>query len=473
MSYFAIENFNFGLDARRLPEATPPGALIQAENVVINRGGELESVKKFVLKYNIPAGTFGLAAVKDNLYVFGSVADPGVPAGITYQRLQHETGGVNMTAILNYDIFAGKLFVVAQFDNGDTRAFYDGTRVAGLLPGSGTAFDGLNPGAGVRLMKSKMYACNGTNLLFSALGDASKFDEAATGSGLIDITLEVSEEADIVGMQRYQDKLAVASGKNISLWAVDPDPTKYQVVQVLDNMSLLAARTFRSFGDKDVFGLMNTGFRSLEAMNASLAAAIDDVGTPIDDLVTDYVDTLSADVVAAACSVIEPKVGRYLCSLGEKIFAFTFFKRSKISAWTTMAPGLNMTDMVTTKSNRLYTRAGNQVYLYGGDANTSYTENQVTVELPYLDAKTISTWKKWKGIDIVCKGKWTVEYNYDPEHPDIWVGNSTITSTTLAKTAIGIAADAPVFKLRLTHQKEEKAVLSKIILHYEKTPKED
>lgn len=473
MAYFVIEDFKSGLDSRRLAEATPAGALITLENAVINRGGEIEKAKDFKLAYTIPPGTFGLAALKESLYVFGSGADPGVPAGLTFQALVHEGGAPPaMSRFVNWDVFASKLFTIAEYTDNSRRAFYDGTIVAGLLPGSGTAFDGLDPGDACRTLKNKMYICNGSNIMFSKLGDASIFDELATGSGLIDITLEVTEEADIVGMQRYQNKLAVASGQNVSMWNVDPDPTKYSVDQVLENLSLVAARTMRAFGDHDDFMLSDTGYRSLRAINASLAAGVDDVGTPIDDIVTDYMDTLSSDTIRQSIAIIEPRTGRYLDALGEKIFAFTYFAKSKISAWSTIVPGINLTDLVRA-GKRIYGRAGNKVYLYGGPMNTDYTPNQVTVELPYLDARKLSTWKSWTGIDIICRGAWKVEINDDPNNPNVWKTVANITRTTVAKQKGAMAQYGPVLKFKFTHQGAGAATLSKIVMHYEETKRQD
>lgn len=472
MAYLVIEDFKMGLDGRRLQEATPAGALITLENAHINRGAEIEKAKKFSLSHALPNGTFGLASLKEALYTFGSTADPGVPAGITYQKLTHEAGAVPaMSRIVNWDVFAGKLFVIAEYANGDRRAFYNGVIVAGLLAGSGTVFAGLVLGDLCRTLKNKMYLCSGTNLLFSKIGDAAIFDETLTGSGLIDISLEVPEEANIVGGGRYQDKLAVMSRKNVSLWTVDPDPAAYEVGQVLENLSNVSAKSIRSFGDHDLFNLTDTGVRSLRAFNSSLAAGVSDVGTAIDDIVIAKMDSVSADTVSQAASAIEPRSGRYFLALGDLMYIFTYFSTSKISAWSVYNPGVNITDFAIV-NKRVYARAGNSVYLLGGAANDEYTDQVVTIETPYLDGRSLGTWKEWEGFDIVCQGTWDIDINTDPTDPDVWEPIATLAHTSIEEAMSGVDAEAPMIKFRFTHQAAGRAVLSKLIAYYKKTGKE-
>lgn len=467
MAYFVIEDFKIGLDKRRLPAATPAGALITLQNGHINRGGEIEKAKKFVSKYTLPAGTFGLSALGTSLYVFGSAADPGVPYGVTYQRLQHEAAAA-MSELMTWDIFAGQIFATARYANADRRAFYNATIIAGLQAGSGTDFDGLVISSAALTYKNKVYLTSGTNLLFSAGGDASEFDEMVTGSGLIDFSVHVSNEAELNGLAAYQNYLAVLSTQNIAIWQTDPDPASYELIQVLPNLGTNAPRSVVSFGDYDIFFLSDTGVRSLRAVNSSLSAGVSDVGTPIDDLIVAHMDTLSPEVIRTACAILEPKDGRYLLSLGDTIYVFSFFQASKISAWSTWSPGFNITDFVTL-AGRLYGRSGNTIYLLGGDDNDEYTDQEVIVEMPFLDARTLATWKEWEGLDVICEGAWRVDVNSNPNKhgdPAAWTTVANLTENTTDKAMIGLDQYGPVLQFRFVHQGEGDAKLSKVIIHY-------
>lgn len=134
-----VREFKGGLDARRLPEATSGGVLIKAQDGHINRGGEFEQRCAFVPEYDLPAGaTVGLAAVPSTgLYTFGHDAAPTMPSGVTYQRLQN--GSNVLTRVASYDLFAGKIYAAAEYDDGSCLHFYDGTSVSSWADGRARA----------------------------------------------------------------------------------------------------------------------------------------------------------------------------------------------------------------------------------------------------------------------------------------------------------------------------------------------
>ena len=135
MAYILVENFNLGLDRRKKRVSGQPGSLWLGTNVHLTRGGEVESRKKFVKKYVLPAGTFGLHALSSALYTFGSVADPGVPVGVTYQQLVHSDGSTAMSKLLKAENFDGHIYAIAEFVDGNVFHYFNGQRV--------TAWDGI------------------------------------------------------------------------------------------------------------------------------------------------------------------------------------------------------------------------------------------------------------------------------------------------------------------------------------------
>lgn len=130
-----IKEFVGGLDTRRMPETTSGGVLVRADNGHISRGGEFEKRAAFVPRFTLPAGTAGLAATRIGLYVFGHGPAPTMPTGVYYQRLQHPNGFSVLTRILSWDLYAGKLYVVAEFGDGSVLHFYDGVRVTDWFDG--------------------------------------------------------------------------------------------------------------------------------------------------------------------------------------------------------------------------------------------------------------------------------------------------------------------------------------------------
>lgn len=123
-----ITDFKYGMDRRRPRVAGQAGTLWTGCNVHISRGGDIERPKKFVPTYTLPANTFGLGAVRGQLYTFGSIAPPTMPNGVQYQQLAAPDGSA-MTRVLDVRPTDGKLYVIARYANGNVYHFYNGVRV--------------------------------------------------------------------------------------------------------------------------------------------------------------------------------------------------------------------------------------------------------------------------------------------------------------------------------------------------------
>ena len=129
MPYLHISDFKYGMDRRRSQFSGIPGTLWILRNAFISRGGDIVRAKKFDPAYSLPAGTFGLAGLKGQPYVFGSATSPvGLPFGVQYQQLAAPSTPT-MVRVLDAKPVDGKLYVVAEYDNGNVYHFYDGSRV--------------------------------------------------------------------------------------------------------------------------------------------------------------------------------------------------------------------------------------------------------------------------------------------------------------------------------------------------------
>jgi hypothetical protein len=130
MTYISVPDFKHGLNRLRPQVAGLPGELWNAVNCVISRGGDIEAAKKFVPEYVLPTGaTFGLGDVNGVAYVFGTASSPaGMPPDLVYQQLTY-SGGANLVKVHDARSFSGKMYVIAEFDDGNILHFYDGAQV--------------------------------------------------------------------------------------------------------------------------------------------------------------------------------------------------------------------------------------------------------------------------------------------------------------------------------------------------------
>lgn len=415
-----VKEFMGGLDARRLPETTPGGALIVGRDGHITRGGEFEQRAAFVKFADLPAGeTKGLAATNSGLFVFGHAAGV-VPSPVSYQRLP-PPAAQTITEFLSATLFKGKLFAAARFSDGLVYNFFDGARVTDWPASPFATF--------VRTVQQKVYGVAGPNLHFSAIADATKFN-SGTGHGFVDLSTQATGSEELTAIAQYQNFVAVFAGRTIQLEFVDPDPTLNRLVQTLNNTGTVAPRSVTQFGDNDVFYLDESGIRSLRARETINVAFSSDTGNPVDDLVVPKMASLSPEQRARAIGIIEPRDGRLWMAINDEIFVFSYFTGSKVSAWTVYRPGFVVDDMVVFE-RKVYLRSGDAVYVYGGSGEEfDYAGVEAEAWLPYLDANAPTRAKSFTGIDAAVRGTWELRVGLDPTDLNASDKVATVTETT-------------------------------------------
>jgi hypothetical protein len=327
---------------------------------------------------------------------------------------------------------------------------------------------GLYAETTLKIHKNKVYSAHEATLLFSGVAEPTKWKSEDTGSGAIDMSSQASGFEDITAVSVYQNNLAIFARNVTQIWFVDPDPDSNQQLQVLENTGTRSPGSVIGFGDSDVFFLADTGIRSLRARDSSNAAAVSDVGTPIDPLIVSVLASLTEAQIVGAKAVIEPKDGRYILSLGTIMYVFSYFASSKVSSWSTYERNLQV-DWFAKSGTKIYARAGDKIYLLGGSGGTTHDNSPVVVELPYIDGNKLANWKHWTGVDMAVEGTWLVEYNSDPNQPTVWETIATIDKHTIGELNNAVQAFAPVFKLRFTNTTTTAAKIGTILVHYKDT----
>jgi len=465
MPYVVIQDFRSGLDRRKASAAAPAGSLQTATNLHITRGGEIQKRLAFVPKYQLPPGaTFGMAGANGALYVFSSTPQI-VPAGVTCQVLA-APNSPNVSSINAAEFFNGQVFASANFSDGTSHCFNNGTLVGDWEAGSGATVAGQRA-ISVLTVKNKVYATFGSLLNFSTIATPTSW-QAGSGYGYINMSNQSAGSEALTGLGRYQGMLAVFSRRNTQIWYVDPDPLQNAQKQVIPNIGTFAPKSIENFGDIDVIFLSDTGIRSLKVRDASNQAGVSDIGTPVDDEIISYMRTLPDDQKASATAVLEPIDGRYILALGQRNYVYSYYPSSNIAAWSRYDPGFVISDWVS-MNGQVWARSGDTIYLLGGDDGQTYDASIVTVELPYLNGQQLATWKAFTGIDMVSQGEWQVFGNTDPDQPDIWSLIAIIadgTNSTVAGLDIDMVGDSPLIKLKFVNSRPGPAKISQVVVHY-------
>lgn len=185
----------------------------------------------------------------------------------------------------------------------------------------------------------KLYALCGSTLFFSAIDRPTAFNDLnGAGNSFVPMSNISANSETVVALSLFQGKLASFARRTITVRTVDADPDAWGDPQILENVGTVSGQSVQRIGEwEDVF-LADTGFRSLRARVATDNAEINDLGSPIDKLVTAKLTASTAPQKAAACGVIEPNTNRYWCFLNDTIYVLSYFPSAQIVAWSTYAP---------------------------------------------------------------------------------------------------------------------------------------
>lgn len=382
--------------------------------------------------------------------------------GVTLASSTNMSGGVDAAAALPQ---ISVLNIAGAYDPAD-KIFVtvNGTvyRITGRASGAGTF---------AMVYRGRVYSPANTHFKYSKLNDATNWTDpaASSGAGFINMASQSEGSERLVAANSYAGYVAIFSNRTIRIYDIESDATTNALFQTLDNTGAVAAHSIVGFGNTDVFYLDTTGIRSIRARDASNAAYVNDLGSPVDRHVQDWNRTAGAASVANAVAAIEPTDNRYMLAIGSRIYVFSYFPSAQIAAWSYYEPGFNVSAFARDKS-RLYARAADTIYVYGGMDGTVYPgddEMPVEIDLPFFSAQTPATFKEWTSYDIACSGEWSMTLLLNPADETETVNGGTIIDTTYAGPAQELIGRAPDVAAKFTCRKGGYATFSSFIIHYD------
>ena len=295
-------------------------------------------------------------------------------------------------------------------------------------------------------------------------GDWVSAPNTTAGAGFQVLSNHARQSEELKAMSTYYENMAILAEDCIQIWFYDPDPDVIQLVQVLNNTGTIASKSVIAIGDADVFYLSRSGVRSLKSRDSSNVAYVGDIGNPIDEIIIAAIQADSADG-RDACGILDPRSGRYYLAIGEKVYVFSFFPSSEVSAWSVYEPGFTIEDWAF-DGRQVLCRSGNVIYSLGGENDDQYDNCTVTVQLPFLDAQTPATNKMWSGIDAVCESTWTVKIAPDPTDIETNELAATLDKVTYGLGRVGLSVTSTHLALKLENTQDGAAKLGNLAVHY-------
>lgn len=326
---------------------------------------------------------------------------------------------------------------------------------------------GTQSGSFVRSNKYAMHVLEESTWKFCATnnpGDWTTGLNNANGAGFQILSNHARNSEELMAIETYYENMAIFAQDCIQIWYYDPDPALLQLVQVLTNTGTIASKSVQKIGDSDVFYLSRSGIRSLKAKDSSNSAILGDIGNPIDEMIIQAIQDDPADG-RNSCAMLDPRTGRYYLAIGEKVYVFSYFPSSGVSAWSVYEPGFEITDWAF-DGKQVLCRSGDKIYSLGGENDDEYDSCKVTVQLPFLDAQTPATNKMWSGIDAVCSSTWSVKTAPDPTDIETNELSATLNKVTYGLGRVGLSTTSTHMALRLENEQSGAAKLGNLAVHY-------
>ena len=462
MPLYQIQDFKSGLDLRKSYATAPAGSLRTLRNCIISAGAEIEKRTSFIFWSAAPPGSYGALSRNGEFFVVVNGA-----SGITDWTGSPNAPGiislpfpVGMTRVADWDLFNGQFYIVMAGVDGRYYHFYNQALVT----------DAMATSSSVRTFGSKMYGVDGRLLRFSAINNPIAWTPPTgstnDGSGYIDLSAQDADSTNLIGLEVYLGQMAIFSSLSTQIWKLDPDPSLNQFVQLLRSTGLLASNGLVQFG-QDVLYVSSHGVRSLKVQNVSLTAGTTDIGTPIDEIFRQLIIQNGAAWFAAARVLIQPRNGRVLVVLPDRIYVLSTFQEPAITAWSSFDAPFNFTDACVADPWVLIRGSDDNLYIYGSDVTAQYDATEAEVITPALSCDSSSKTKMFHGFDVGAEGTWTLSVGCDPNNQDTEEDVATFTGSTFVNPTMSLPEQSTHISLRFRTTDASRCRLGQVNLIYE------
>jgi hypothetical protein len=219
----------------------------------------------------------------------------------------------------------------------------------------------------------------------------------------------------------------------------------------------------------------------LRARNSSLAAAVSDIGSPLDPLLQDLFRAMGPDWMSGTIALLQPVTGRFWIIMAgtkadddapmtSKIYVLSAFPGPKITAWSEYDAGFVIT-AACLHQNRVVVRDDqNKVYAYGGisDIGPVYDDCPVELVFPFHAGEGAATAKTFTGLDAACTGiPWQVSVAFNIEDPEVEDYVGEFNGPTFMQGKIEIHGRSTHMSMRLRSQELGPQTLSNMVVHYQ------
>jgi len=451
-----FDRFEVGLDLRKGPSVSDANRLRELKNAYVTTGKVVRKRPGLIRIATLEPGTKGLVAGLGKLNTFyesGSVTHAN--ALFQANQVAHPTDSQPVARIHKGDVFEGYLYVSVEYADGSIWHHY----LDGALPSHITDANCPQSAAWIK-MSSKIWAPDGDVVRFSATSMPRDWT-TAEDAGFLSTGLQQTGALEALALGQQDRDLVVYFQDSAQIWVPDPDPALHVFKKPINGVGTRYPRSVNNVSGDSYF-LSDFGFRSISMRGATDNLTDVDVGSPIDarvkPLLTAGIDPVSTYYAGG---------GQYWCAIGSSIFAYTFSRTMKISAWSEYTLGVSVDDFATL-GGKLYIRSGDDVYQVDDavftDDGTSY---EMVMEMPYLDFKLPGVMKQIVGVDAVIQGDADLQLRWDPRDPDLITDKIPLAGDTRPGSMTPVEVMATAVAPVITSTSNQAVQIDSLTFYYE------
>ncbi|HEY1431138.1 MAG TPA: hypothetical protein VGF39_05860 [Stellaceae bacterium] len=439
----------------------PAGSLRLLRNAFVTAGAEIEKRAAFTTWRTATAGSIGLMSRDGVTYVVVNGASAITAPTASAPGIIALPYGETIVRVADWDLFNGQFYIVLQ---GVTRYWHYYNQVY--------VSDALATASSVRTFGTKVYGVDGRILRYSAINNPALWTPDPVpannaGQGYVDLSAQDADSTVLVGLEVFNNQLAIFSKLSTQFWSVNADPAQNQFRGLLRSTGLLGANALHSFGNGDVMYLSAYGIRSLRVQNLSLTAGTTDVGTPVDALIQQLMVANGPGWFAGARCLVQPRSGRLFMMLPDRILVLSTFQEPAITAWAQFDAAFQFNETCVSDPYVMMRGSDGVIYQYGGDQLLTYDSTQAEVVTPALSFENPSKMKIYQAFDVGAEGTWTLSAGCDVNNQATEEVVATFTGSTFMDQTMTMPEMATHISLRFRTTDASQAKLGYVTVMYQ------
>jgi hypothetical protein len=165
--------------------------------------------------------------------------------------------------------------------------------------------------------------------------------------------------------------------------------------------------------------------------------------------------------------LIQPRSGRVMVVLQDRIYMLSTFQEPAITAWSVFDAPFNFVDACVADPWVLIRGSDNNLYLYGSDVAATYDATMAEVITPALNCDSPSKNKIFHSFDVGAEGTWTLSVGCDPNNQATEETVATFTGSTFVNPTMSMPEQSTHISLRFRSTDASRARLGQVTLIFD------